>query len=248
MTHASSIVRRDSGFTLIELLVVIGIIAILMALLMPSAQVILDRARETICASNQKQIALACVSYAGDHDGQLPNNKEWVQYSGYNNAWTSADGVTNGTVFPYVKDLKLYMCPTFYRIVRSAQPGAVRAYTMNFRVDLKTASDGGINNVMTVGGVRRPGGCVLIDEEDPPYAPWFPSTYNGVKMANVSINDGRTCWANGTEYWDKATTRDSPATYHRDQACKAAFFDGHSETFTMDENFKWKYKMEPMAP
>lgn len=240
--------QRSSAFTLIELLVVIGIISLLLALLMPSTQIIMARARETMCASNQKQLALACISYAGDNDGQLPNNKDWVRYSGYNNAWTSPDGVTNGLVYPYVKNLKLYMCPTFYRIVSRAYPNAVRAYGMNFRVDLKTASDGGPNNVMTLGGVRRPGGCVLLTEESPPYAPWYPATIKGVRMANVSINDGRTCWANGTEYWDKATLRDSPGTYHRNFSAKAAFFDGHADTFTMDEKFKWKYYMEPMAP
>ena len=247
MEKKSSSWRRQA-FTLIELLVVISIIAILMALLMPTASGILERARETMCASNQKQLALASISYAGDHDGRLPNNKEWVLYNITARNWYDMECITNGTIFPYVKDTKVYLCPTFYRIVRASQPGAVRAYGMNFRSDLKTAGDGGANNVETIGSVRRTAGCVLFTEESPPYAPWYPATINGVRMANVPINDGRTCWANGTEFWSSATLRDSPGTYHRNSSAKAAFFDGHAETFIMDENFKWKYRMEPMAP
>ena len=72
--------RREQGFTLIELLVVIGIIALLAGLLMPTIGGTLERARETMCASNEKQLALACINYAGDHDGKLPNNKEWTIY------------------------------------------------------------------------------------------------------------------------------------------------------------------------
>jgi len=241
-------VRNVQAFTLIELLVVIGIIAILMAMLVPMASGVLDRARETMCANNQKQLALACINYAGDHDGQLPNNKEWVLYSGANNAWYSMDCVTNGTVYPYVKDIRMYMCPTFHRIVRSAYPGPTRSYGMNFRVDLKTSSDGGINNVLTMGSVRRTAGCVLLTEENPPYAPWFPATINGVRVGINAVNDGRMCWANGTEFWTSASVRDSPGTYHRNSSAMAAFFDGHAENFTMDENSKWKYRMEPMAP
>ena len=43
--------KQAAGFTLIELLVVIGIIAILLALLVPSANILLERARELKCAS-----------------------------------------------------------------------------------------------------------------------------------------------------------------------------------------------------
>jgi prepilin-type N-terminal cleavage/methylation domain-containing protein len=240
--------KQAAGFTLIELLVVIGIIAILLALLVPSANILLERARELKCASNQRQLALACIAYTGDNSGRLPNNKNWVQYSGYVNNWYSPDGVTNGIIYPYVKDLRIFMCPTFYRIVRSFHPEAVRAYGMNYRSDVKTAADGGANNVESMGEVRRTAGCVFIDEENPPYAPFYPTMVNGVKVANVAINDGRTCFANGTEYWDAATLRDALATYHRNNSAKAAFFDGHTETLIMDENAKWKYKMEPKAP
>jgi prepilin-type N-terminal cleavage/methylation domain-containing protein len=59
------------GFTLIELLVVIAIIAILAAILFPVFAKAREKARQTSCLSNCKQIALACLQYAQDYDETL---------------------------------------------------------------------------------------------------------------------------------------------------------------------------------
>jgi prepilin-type N-terminal cleavage/methylation domain-containing protein/prepilin-type processing-associated H-X9-DG protein len=61
-----------SGFTLIELLVVIAIIAILAAILFPVFAQAREKARQSTCLSNQKQIALALSMYAQDFDGTFP--------------------------------------------------------------------------------------------------------------------------------------------------------------------------------
>jgi prepilin-type N-terminal cleavage/methylation domain-containing protein/prepilin-type processing-associated H-X9-DG protein len=66
-------VRQNSkAFTLIELLVVIAIIAILAAILFPVFASAREKARQTSCLSNQKNIGLAILQYTQDYDESFP--------------------------------------------------------------------------------------------------------------------------------------------------------------------------------
>lgn len=95
------------GFTLIELLVVIAIIAILAAILFPVFARAREKARQTACLSNTKQIGLAFGMYVTDYDGN------WT--SVYDDGLV-AMGQANGRIIwadkiqPYVKNRQLFVC------------------------------------------------------------------------------------------------------------------------------------------
>lgn len=82
--HRRASVPFFSGFTLIELLVVIAIIAILAAMLLPALAKAKQRAQAMQCMSNQRQLALAWIMYAGDNQDRLPPNGGLARARGVN--------------------------------------------------------------------------------------------------------------------------------------------------------------------
>lgn len=91
--------RRRSAFTLIELLVVIAIIAILAAILFPVFAKAREKARQTSCLSNTKQLALAAIQYSQDYDEILG------LYS-----WTGSEMML--VMQPYLKNIQTLVCPS----------------------------------------------------------------------------------------------------------------------------------------
>jgi len=64
--------RPDSAFTLVELLVVITIIALLVAILLPSLKKSRDQAKRAVCAARLREIGSAIWSYGSDNNGRVP--------------------------------------------------------------------------------------------------------------------------------------------------------------------------------
>ena len=100
---------RGTGFTLIELLVVIAIIAILAAILFPVFSRAREKARQSSCGSNLRQVQLAIAQYAQDYDERHPHtwftaNGQWDDWPG-GYQWEEA-------VLPYVKNDQLFVCPS----------------------------------------------------------------------------------------------------------------------------------------
>lgn len=70
------------GFTLLELMVVMGVVAMMMAVLLPTLSHVRESARRTTDLSNLRQLALACTVYAQANDGALPRGRAVGPFSG----------------------------------------------------------------------------------------------------------------------------------------------------------------------
>ena len=82
MKQIKKIKKMGGGFTLIELLVVIAIIAILAAILFPVFSKAREKARQSTCTSNQKQLALATLMAVQENDETMPSTGEfWTAIS-----------------------------------------------------------------------------------------------------------------------------------------------------------------------
>src|SRR5438046_4143943 len=106
MRHSAHPARR--AFTLIELLVVIAIIAILAAILFPVFAMAREKARETACLSNVKQLGLGLQMYAQDYDEVLPNHAADTDNFLADKApanWAKA-------LSPYLKNSQVLACPS----------------------------------------------------------------------------------------------------------------------------------------
>ena len=141
---------KRNGFTLIELLVVIAIIAILAAILFPVFAQAREKARQTQCASNARQVGLATNMYLQDYDETFPIGylnafstlgREIIwhflisPYMGEGKFETYADGANNQRPAPQVRS-----CP-------SATYRNALAYSMSERI-------GGNGTVLGANNVR----------------------------------------------------------------------------------------------
>jgi prepilin-type N-terminal cleavage/methylation domain-containing protein/prepilin-type processing-associated H-X9-DG protein len=115
---------RESGFTLVEVLVAVGIIALLVALLLPSLSRVRTEARAVHCASQIRQICGALIGYASDNRGCFPPN---VAMPGPGIYWCDIDRI--GQYLP--NQSKLTMMVGGGVMVCPEDGGSVRSYSMN---------------------------------------------------------------------------------------------------------------------
>jgi prepilin-type N-terminal cleavage/methylation domain-containing protein/prepilin-type processing-associated H-X9-DG protein len=132
--------RKTGGFTLIELLVVIAIIAILAAILFPVFAQAREKARQTACLSNMKQISLGLLQYVQDYDEILPG-----RYFGQPSAWLASNPAQEkykwmDAIYPYVKNEQVFSCPSdsaasreyvYYKRLTAMTPVRYGSYCIN---------------------------------------------------------------------------------------------------------------------
>ncbi len=100
------------GFTLIELLVVIAIIAILAAILFPVFAKAREKARQTSCLSNARQMTTAVQAYIQDYDETMPMAPDWACPGGSPNAHNFPWVRWFVLIQPYMKNQQICKCPS----------------------------------------------------------------------------------------------------------------------------------------
>ncbi len=156
-------VTTKDGFTLIELLVVIAIIAILAAILFPVFAQAKEKARQTSCLSNVKQLALAFLMYAQDYDERMPFAYKMAADWSWTSAWDYyAEGwpptYRLGLIGPYTHNEQINACPTARGLESWGRPYSGYAYNASY---VGGSPDEGLTPA-AVGDIARPSETVLL--------------------------------------------------------------------------------------
>lgn len=144
------LVRRD-GYTLIEILVVIAVIGVIMGIVLPVFTSIKKKAQQNTCMSNLRQLGLAMQAYSADWDGRLPAAR--IFEGGEGNPYGNWAGCyiyggkcdpSKGQLYPYVKNISVYKCPTAndadLRLVKGDAKPYPLSYSMNGMLSYQSVS------------------------------------------------------------------------------------------------------------
>lgn len=230
--------KKTSAFTLIELLVVIAIIAILASMIVPSLAKAKEKARQTKCLSNTRQVITAWLTYAGDNNEIVPNPGNsrfevsswvggWLDFNGSNtdntNKWLLVDPKYSALA-GYVKNPNLYKCPSdrSYVVKAGRRQDRVRSYGMSqafSAIGNPNESGSGFwlpkskyrlfHKTTDMNNPQPANLWVILDEH--------PSSINAGGFANQMV-----------EQRFRSRIIDYPASFHNGGA-NIAFADGHSE-------------------
>ncbi|MGD9497828.1 MAG: type II secretion system protein [Armatimonadota bacterium] len=201
------------GFTLIELLVVIAIIAILAAILFPVFAKAREKAKQSSCLSNVKQIMTAWKMYTSDYDGQFTHHVfNYGLPTAYWWYWPMQ---------AYVKNVQIFQCPSDSPRGFVNQPMGECSYGMNWLYcngRYIRSSSGTWNWTPAIPAPWKVGGCEEFVVE-----PADTICITDVGPGSPYCNDGQS-GADGRYdgYWTKVSERHNDGT-------NCGYVDGHAK-------------------
>ena len=203
MRHA----RSARGFTLIELLVVIAIIAILAAILFPVFARAREKARQAACQSNEKQLALGILMYMQDWDDVFPLYSNVYSGPGAYYYWPTV-------IQPYVKNTKIFTCPTAPQIGYDYNAFGWAGYGYNPYLFLNGAPWS--LPPKSMGQITQPANTVLIQDS---YSVWgWPPVFTPFPAWSITF-DEFVAYSNNEDLTN-------PTARHSD-GMNFAYVDGH---------------------
>lgn len=232
---------KRHAFTLIELLVVIAIIAILAAILFPVFAQAREKARQTACLSNMKQIGTGLMMYMQDYDEVYPKHVDCVPTSVTPNDPTCPHYSWSTMTDPYVKNIQIYTCPSRSDIVyapKVAANGHLTGYTvMSYGLNywLNSWYYPAVNGPgLAMADIARPSDTVWIGETgagkaDPSvgYFQIYPSYYGNSVTGTGDRTYGFTYKNNGSGAAGRLTDRHT-------EGLNIVWADGHAKWVRRD--------------
>ena len=211
------------GFTLIELLVVIAIIAILAAILFPVFARAREKARQTSCLNNTKQIGMGAMQYAQDYDEMwhrhyYPVATPLPQPDG---SAASANIIWTHMIYPYVKNTQVFKCPSSAEDMTFSN---VTSYNYAFNYH-----NNGIMNHRSLAHILRPASVlVYVDGGSYIAAPFVAPGANPALRTDP-----------GGHYYI-----DAVKAWHND-GCNVIYADGHSKWEQYDKVIQDRNMWDP---
>ena len=164
--------RATRAFTLVELLVVIGILAAMIALLLPVVSKARRQAAQVTCLSNLRQLGIAFILYAHENGGRVPapasalqpQPDDWVH-------WQPGRDINESRLWPYLGgDLDVLKCPLG---VAQQKPGPHPPYPFSYDVNSKITGivppivgPMPVRKPCKLSQLRQPERKILVLEED----------------------------------------------------------------------------------
>ncbi len=217
--------KPSSAFTLIELLVVIAIIAILASLLLPALAMAKQKGKATICLNDLKQVGLAMLMFADEHDDLIPRGtagnspRWWLEFMPY---------VPEGGTDKDYRNIKIFMCPSYPIPKNTPNKRQVVTYVIN-AWDFRSAKDNtGYEQVgmSKVTSFQQPSdSAYLLDNESDTWRP----IVTGFRDPQTALND---VWRSSHLPYDLSGRRLSNdrriAAERHSRGSNILYLDGHA--------------------